>query len=51
MNTTYCEGYELAGKDIKRFGVLFAMDKLHLLTGDLEKGYADRIALDNKCKS
>lgn len=44
MENTYEAGYDLAKRDIKRFGALHAMDKVNFFEGDFEKGYAAAIA-------
>lgn len=43
MMNRYDDGYLLAIRDINRFGLLFAMDKLHMLEDDFEEGYAHGI--------
>lgn len=39
---TYDEGYELGKRDLERFGIVFAVDKLDMLdkSEDFEKGYS-----------
>lgn len=40
---SYIDGYQLAENDVKRFGTLFAMDKMALFTDEFQDGYASAI--------
>ena len=42
MNT-YETGYELANRDLERFGPLHVLEKAGMLTGPVQQGYVEAI--------